>query len=135
MKKLEIIEKYGEEWYEEHILKQVRKHNRDHKEERSEYNKQYYQDNREDVLAQHKQWQKDNPIQWRANNLLNNYRRSDENANRGECTLTEDWIVKNIITSDPSRCVAVISAAGKRTKDDYKMTVYTLRSFLTVSVG
>lgn len=87
MKKLELIEKYGEEWYKEHILKQ---------------GKQWHQDNKEKHNEQNKQWQKDNPIQTRANNLLSGYRRLDKDANRGECTLTADWIINNIFNS---KCV------------------------------
>ena len=39
----------------------------------------------------------------RANNLLCGYRASDEKYNRGECTLTADWIVENIFSGQ--KCV------------------------------
>ena len=128
MKKLELIEKYGEEWYKEHILKPTRKRNQEHKEEKCEYMKQWYldnkeekseynkqwrednpnydkqyrQDHKEEIAEYKKQWCKDNPIQYRASHLLNAYRQSDKDANRGECTLTADWIINNIFTS---KCV------------------------------
>lgn len=85
MTKQEYISKYGEAWYEEHVLKQTRKHHQNHREERSEYKKQY----RSTQVG-------------KANHLLGDYRRSDKNANRGECTLTADWIVNNIFNS---KCV------------------------------
>ena len=40
----------------------------------------------------------------RAKYLLMNYRRADIEHNRGECTLTEDWIISNIFTQPCAHC-------------------------------
>lgn len=53
-----------------------------HKEERSEYNKEYA-----------------NTPRGRANNLLGSYRTNDKIHNRGECTITADWIIENIFNA------------------------------------
>ena len=66
---------YGKQWRQEH------------KEEVSEYMKQYYQ----------------TPI-GRAGCLLSAYRREDEKYNRGECTLTAQWIMDNIFTKPCAHC-------------------------------
>lgn len=40
----------------------------------------------------------------RAVRLCNNYKHADENANRGECTLTAKWIVDNIFSQPCKHC-------------------------------
>lgn len=40
----------------------------------------------------------------RANSLINAYRQSDKKHNRGECTLTAEWIVENIFISKCYYC-------------------------------
>ena len=40
----------------------------------------------------------------RANQLLNNYKRNDKDINRGECTLTADWIVEHIFSQPCHYC-------------------------------
>ena len=40
----------------------------------------------------------------RANSLLYGYRREDKKRNRGECTLTEDFIIENIFSKPCAHC-------------------------------
>lgn len=40
----------------------------------------------------------------RANNILCGYRQSDLKNNRGECTLTAEWIVENIFSKSCAHC-------------------------------
>ena len=40
----------------------------------------------------------------RANSLLYGYRRSDKERNRGECTLTAEWIIEHIFTKPCAHC-------------------------------
>lgn len=40
----------------------------------------------------------------RAHNLLCSYRQNDKKYNRGECTLTAEWIVENIFTKSCAHC-------------------------------
>lgn len=47
------------------------------------------------------QWMKENPILSRAMYLIQDYKRADKEHNRGECTLTAQWIVDNIF---PNTC-------------------------------
>lgn len=53
-----------------------------HKEERAAYNKEYA-----------------NTPRGRANSLLGSYRINDKKHNRGECTITVDWIIENIFNA------------------------------------
>lgn len=112
-----------------------------------EYNKQYYQNNKEKLAKQKAEWRKNNKekyveyqaewrknnkekkakcqAEWRqnnkekyaeydvkyrltlkgrANNLLKAYRVADKKQNRGECTLTAEWIVKNIFSQPCHYC-------------------------------
>lgn len=61
-----------------------------------EYNTEYYRQNRDKIRAQQAEYYS-TPI-GRANYLLNRYRQSDKAYNRGNCTLTAEWIVQNIFS-------------------------------------
>ena len=49
-----------------------------------------------------KEW-KDTPMK-RADNLRQSYKRADKKYNRGECTLTAQWIIDNIFTKPCAHC-------------------------------
>lgn len=72
----EKLSEYMNQWREEH------------KEEMTEYNKQHLKEYRKTPMG-------------RAVVLCGNYKRHDKNSNRGECTLTAQWIVDNIF---PNTC-------------------------------
>lgn len=87
------------------------------KEERKVYMKQYRQEHKEANNKAQKRWKKLNPDkvkEWqrkyfktpmgRAIRLLNGYKQKDELYNRGECTLTAQWIVENIFTKPCAHC-------------------------------
>lgn len=40
----------------------------------------------------------------RASNLLCSYRQNDKKYNRGECTLTADWVIENIFSQPCAHC-------------------------------
>ena len=44
------------------------------------------------------------PIKMRAKSLVQNYRVEDKKYNRGECTLTADWIIENIFSKPCAHC-------------------------------
>lgn len=79
-------------YYQEH-----KDHYRDYK---KEYNKKYYQEH--NYGEYHKEYNKTQ--KGRARFLVRDYKRNDKNANRGECTLTSDWIIKNIFTKQCVYC-------------------------------
>lgn len=75
--------------------------------------KKYREDNKERQSEYMIQWRIDNPdynqqynntIKGRAKNLAKNYKQSDILHNRGECTLTSEWIVDNIFNSKCHYC-------------------------------
>lgn len=66
----------------------------------SEYNKDYYNKNKSQILEKKLLYK--STMNYKANNMRQNYKKSDKRHNRGECTLTTDWIVNNIFTS---KCV------------------------------
>lgn len=121
MTKKEYIERYGEEWYKEYLEKK-KKYYQENIGNIKEYKKQYYKDNAEHIKEQKrifykdnidyfKQYYKDNTEYFkqyqhtkigRANSLVQAYKQIDKRKNRGECTLTSDWIVENIFNS---KCV------------------------------
>lgn len=66
-----------------------------------EYAKAYYQIHREEIKKKNNEYQKRKikGCYGRAYLLSKNYEQMDKNANRGECTITPDWIIGNIFTS------------------------------------
>ena len=76
------------------------------KEEKREYNKQYYAKNRERLLEQHKEYNKEyrNTPMRRALDLLMAYNREDKKKGRGEGNLTAKWIADNIFTKPCIHC-------------------------------
>lgn len=81
---------YNEEYYKKNKVKYL------------ERDAAYYKDNREKVLKRQIEYQTTQV--GRANNLLSSYRYSDRKRNRGECTLTAEWIINNIFTSNCHYC-------------------------------
>ncbi len=87
------------------------------RQQRIDYQKEYYENNREDILKQQGEYQKEHREEantrtrryyssqkGRANNLKHQYARQDREANRGECTLTRDWIMDKIFASSCVYC-------------------------------
>lgn len=98
------------------------------KEDRKEYNKQYYAKNREKMLEQHKKWltaNKEYKKQWylknrekrleyskeydktpmgRAHTLLMQYNAADKKRGRGKGDLTAKWIIDNIFSQPCAHC-------------------------------
>lgn len=94
-RELPLSEFYGEKGHKDgHMnvckkcfIQQQKQYNQGKKEEIAEYKKQYYQTQ-----------------MGRASYLAGSYRQSDKLCNRGECTLTAQWIVDNIFTSKCHWC-------------------------------
>lgn len=72
------------------------------KERIAEHKAEYYQTNKEKVLERQAEYSA-TPI-GRAIYLLGGYRRKDKKYNRGECTLTPQWIVENIFSKPCHYC-------------------------------
>lgn len=51
-----------------------------------------------------KRWAEKNPEHNRAAKLRDTYIRADRKANRGECTLTAEWIMKHIFSKPCAHC-------------------------------
>lgn len=129
MKKAEFIAKYGEEeyqsklerarqYYQAHKEELRKKHiqwYQDNKEKAAEKKRQYYQINKEKIIEQKKQYYQENreKLAERAKRYRNtpmgraicfciNYQQADKKQNRGDCTLTPDYIVEHIF---PNGCL------------------------------
>ena len=96
---------YMKQWREEHkaeIAEYYKEYGREyyqtHKEEIDERHKDYYQANKEEIVEQMKKYHKQyyNTPFGRTYNLVKNYRYSDKKHNRGECTITAEWMVDNV---------------------------------------
>ena len=114
----ERTKRYRQENHEK-IRERHRKYRQENSEKIRELNKGYYQENKEKILERskryrqenhekererHKRWQAENTEKWRAIRLLNHYKRLDKEHNRGECTLTQEWIIDNIFTKPCHYC-------------------------------
>lgn len=81
---------YGKQYYQ------------DHKEEMSEQQKQYRNEHKEEIKEQKKGYRKSK--MGRACYMVSSYKYIDKKYNRGECTLTPQWVVDNIFTSKCRYC-------------------------------
>ena len=79
-----------------------RKYYQTNKEKIAEQKAEYRQNNKEKI-AEHNAEYKSTP-KGRAANLLSKYRYNDEKYNRGECTLTADWIIEHIFSQPCAYC-------------------------------
>lgn len=116
----ERLIEYQKQWYQdnkEDILKLRKQYRQDNKEKIaedrkhrykanrekiSEYSKQNYQKHKEERAEKRKQYYQTQ--NGRAVNLCCNYRKTDKKYERGECTLTPEWIIDNIFTSKCLYC-------------------------------
>lgn len=95
--------KYFTEEERKAAKREADKHYREtHKEERAEYSAQYYQNNKEKITEYNATFFS-TPF-GRACNLVGAYKQNDERYNRGECTLTPDWIVEHIFSQPCAHC-------------------------------
>lgn len=67
-----------------------------------EQQKQYRQDNREAIAEQKKQYY--STPNGRAYHLVYRYSQSDKEHNRGECTITPQWVIDSIFTQPCHWC-------------------------------
>lgn len=101
----EELLKYKSEWYKNNKEEQLQKckEYREHNREKIAANKKkYYQDNRDVFLKKSSEY--NSTKEGRSKKLLRTYKRNDKNANRGECTLTAEWIVENIFSKPCHYC-------------------------------
>lgn len=98
-----------------------KKYYQKNKEKRLSNQKKYYKDNKEKEIEKVKKWRENNKEEYnlymreyrkqynktlygKASHILNSYKRHDKEANRGECTLTAQWIVDNIFSKPCHYC-------------------------------
>ncbi len=79
-----------------------REYRRKHRDKEKEKLKQWRESNKEKMFNWLKQYRQ-TPI-GRTVYLCNNYKRLDIKHNRGECTLTPQWIVENILSQSCHYC-------------------------------
>lgn len=104
-KQWQINNEYDKNRYlknKEKILEQVKQYYQENKEKIQLYKNEWYNKNKEKELERCRQYRK-TPI-GRAKNLKRCYEFEDKKYNRGECTLTADWIINNIFTSKCRYC-------------------------------
>ncbi|MBP5421145.1 MAG: hypothetical protein J6Y78_01755 [Paludibacteraceae bacterium] len=82
--------------HKDEIAEKAKQYRQNHKDEKAVYDKQYYQNNREKKLKN--SIQRYSTKKGRANCLIRGYKKQDKDKNRGECTLTADWIVENVFS-------------------------------------
>lgn len=72
------------------------------KEKIAEQTAEYYQNNRDRIAEFMSEYQ--STPKGRAVNLVGTYKQEDNKYNRGECTLTADWIIEHIFTQPCAHC-------------------------------
>lgn len=90
----------------EKIAKRQAEYYQNNKEKIAEYNAEYNQNNKEKIAKRNSEYggkYRLTPF-GRASNLLKAYSRSDKKYNRGECTLTPDWIIEHIFSQPCHYC-------------------------------
>ncbi len=100
----DIILKYGEEWYKEHVLEKGKARYRQNMEKYIKSASRWREENKEKSNEIKNNWRKNNPQKVRARSILDRYTDKDNNDNRGECTITVKWIMDNIFTSKCIYC-------------------------------
>lgn len=97
------------EWYRQYyqknrekLLAKQKEYYRDNK----DIYKNYYERNKDKIINYQNEYQKeyDKTQMARANSLLGAYKTSDKKSGRGECTLTAKWIVENIFSKPCAHC-------------------------------
>lgn len=86
------------DYFKEH-MQQWRKENPEKEREKV---KKYSQEHPEKAAERRKKYFK--TPKGRASNLLTSYRQQDKNTNKGECTLTSEWIIENIFSKPCHYC-------------------------------
>lgn len=89
-------------WCKECRKEYNKQYREEHKEEKAEYMKQYEQEHKEERTEYFRQYYS-TPI-GRASHLVSGYRQEDKKRNRGECTITPEWIADNIFTKPCHWC-------------------------------
>ena len=84
----------------EEIKKNVSEWVKKNKEHRKDYMRNYQESNKEKLSKYNSQYHSVYILtaKGRANSLLQGYREKDNLYNRGECTITDDWIVDNVFS-------------------------------------
>ena len=96
---------YNKQYYQnnrDRIVKQQADYYQNNKEKFAEYNAEYYQKNKEKILEQITE-KRITPI-GKAQMHVDNYIRIDRAYKRGECTLTPEWIVEHIFSQPCHYC-------------------------------
>lgn len=92
---------YTRQYRERHpdrVHEQNKTQHHKHKEKRNAYSRQYNEEHKERLNEYNKVYKLENPKQHRATQILGSYKKTDRKYNRGECTLTSQWIIDHIFS-------------------------------------
>ena len=106
----EQVKEYKKRWYENNpdyfseyyqknknkILEHNAEYSQRNKEEIAEYQSEYYHKNRETINKRLSEYY--STPKGRALSLVSKYKNADHKYNRGECTLTKEWILENVFS-------------------------------------
>lgn len=109
-KNIEEQREYQRKYYYEHGKEKAKEWRDENREKCREYGRKHYQKNKEKLLEYRKKYYETHARDYkaiksvRARYLLNQYIANDEKHKRGKCSITEDWIVDNILNSKCHYC-------------------------------
>lgn len=104
-KNKEKLSEYSAKWRKENkekILERRYKYYQEHREELINKSSLFYKENKE-LKHKYDSERRSTPL-GRAKYLVDNYRAKDKRTNKGECTLTAEWIVDNIFSKPCHYC-------------------------------
>lgn len=89
----------------EYFREYMRKYRKEHKENYQNHKetRQIWRDKNKEKISEYENSYRKTPV-GRACHLLSRYKTLDKRYNRGECTLTTQWIVDNIFTKPCAHC-------------------------------
>lgn len=103
----EKVKEIHHRYYEtnkEKMNEKNRQYRKAHPEKQREWQRRYCEANPEKQRENIRRWRAEHPMECRANRLLQAYRQSDCKSHRGECTLTKQWVLDNILTGHCIYC-------------------------------
>lgn len=86
----------------EKIIKRQAEYRQNNKEKIAKRRAEYYQNNKGKLIEHQSEYQA--TPKGRAVNLVGTYKQEDEKHNRGECTLTADWVMEHIFNEPCHYC-------------------------------
>lgn len=102
--KIKATAKRYRDTHKEVVQKKWAKYSAEHREELNAKRKLYREEHKEELKEKHNLWRQNNPMKVRACDIVQNSKKEDRKSNRGECTITSQWVIDKIFSSKCIYC-------------------------------